>query len=378
MRWLIDWRRQCRPTIRGLVAVTGFAVASHASFALPAGDAANADTVRISVLSLFHPREMLVAPVPGSILHATTGNESLSISGDENARVSLDGERLSISTTHGAPTLRADALIIRDAGPFLLEVPGRLRRRYVGSLAITPHGSVLEAVVTMPLEVAVASIVAAESPPGAPMEALKAQAVATRSFLVARQSGHVGFDFCDTTHCQFLRSPPDAHSPAARAAAATQGLILAWHDAAAAQDEPVAAMYARSCGGETRSLRGIGAEPKGYPFYAVRCAYCRRHPEVWQRPLGGSDTPRTERDRLLFNRIHGWGAIPSLTGNRSSSVMSGSQIEGRGVGHGIGLCQLGAADMARHGASFDRILAHYYPNTQVRSMSTLSAALKAP
>jgi len=41
-------------------------------------------------------------------------------------------------------------------------------------------------------------------------------------------------------------------------------------------------------------------------------------------------------------------------------------LEGVGVGHGIGLCQRGGADMARQGASFREILAHYFPNTAAK------------
>jgi stage II sporulation protein D len=332
------------------------------------GDRAKTDMVRISVLSLFHPKELVITPGPGSAVEMIAGNERLSFSRGDDARVILDGVHLTISTSRGMSTLRVDALSTVRAGWFLLEVPGKLRRRYFGSLAMRPHGTSLESVVTMPIETAVASIVAAESPPGAPMEALKAQAVATRSFLVARQSGHIGFDFCDTTHCQFLRSPPDENSLATRATAATRGLVLTWHDAATAQDQPVAAMYARSCGGETRSLREVGVHTRGYPYYAVHCTYCQRHPEMWQRQLGTSTAPRTERDRLLFNRVHGWGAVPSLADSTSHTDVGSVRIEGRGIGHGIGLCQLGAADMARHGTSFDRILAHYYPDTKIRSL----------
>ena len=59
----------------------------------------------------------------------------------------------------------------------------------------------------MDRETAVASILASEMDESAPIEALKAQAVATRSFLAAGRR-HMDFDFCDTTHCQFLKSPP--------------------------------------------------------------------------------------------------------------------------------------------------------------------------
>jgi stage II sporulation protein D len=324
-----------------------------------------AQTVRVSVLSLFKPSELILRPVQGFRLTVEIGRETLPASTEVVGIRAADGQ---VQTHFALESRSVRGTVLRasggDAASFWLEVPGKLRRSYKGTLEIHARAQRLEAIVTMPLEIAVASVVEAESPSGAGIEALKAQAVAARSFLVARQTAHSGFDFCDTTHCQFLRSPPAAGSPADRAARATAGLVLAWHDETTAQDQTLAAMYARSCGGRTRSLREIGATNKGYPYYSVRCVYCSHHPEIWKRQ--GEDSPnpapRTERDRLDYNRIHGWGAIPSLAQGKATS---GNSITGRGTGHGIGMCQVGAADMDRRGASFAQILAHYYPNTRL-------------
>jgi peptidoglycan hydrolase-like amidase len=54
-------------------------------------------------------------------------------------------------------------------------MPGKISRRYSGKLEIASEPRELRVLVIMELETAVASIVAAESPPHAPMEALKAQ-----------------------------------------------------------------------------------------------------------------------------------------------------------------------------------------------------------
>ena len=137
----------------------------------------------------------------------------------------------------------------------------------------------LVAVVEMDLETAVASAVAAESVPGASLEALKAQAVATRSYYLASRSRHGQFDFCDTTHCQFLREPPSPHSLAAQAAAATRGLVL-FYDGA-----PVPALFTGSCGGRTRTLAEIGLAPAPYPYFSVPCNYCLQHSPHWQARL---------------------------------------------------------------------------------------------
>jgi hypothetical protein len=360
------------------------------SIACPAqdGDRKPEQIVRIHVLSLFRPTELrleaskdapLQLEVDGQdwqghalagqgvvlIRHTAAGQlrvEQAAQGGDEAANEGWTGSKL---LAHG----RSDLLFsdVRGASWFWLEVPGKLRREYFGSLEIRVHGPVLEAIVTMPLETAVASIVQAESFPAQGGEALKAQSVAARSFLVARQTGHAGFDFCDTTHCQFLRSPPAVDSAAAKAATATKGLVLTYRDEASAEDRTLAAMYARSCGGRTRSLREIGIRSaSGYPYYAVRCTYCTRHPEAWWREESGLAGHRlSERERLAWNRIHGWGAIPSVG---SETYEAGGSVLGRGVGHGVGLCQLGAVDMAQHGAGFAAILAHYYPNTRLTSI----------
>ena len=347
-------------------------------------------TIRIGVFSLFRPTELVLQAAKGSSLAVELGNSSLALPANNPSLIvhASNGEIQVQLTPESRPmsgkSLRAHSLTpgAEDSTRFVLEVPGKLRREYSGALEIRAHGQTLEAIVTMPLETAVASVVQAESPPGAGIEALKAQAVAARSFFVARQTSHLDFDFCDTTHCQFLRSPPAFGTLAAQAARDTEGLVLTWHDDNTAQDKTLAAMYARSCGGRGRTLREIGAPSTGYPYYTVRCAYCRRHPELWRRAIpaeaqtearSGSRSgaePRTERDRLDFNRIHGWGAIPSIAETSRGSTDTGEPgwISGRGVGHGVGLCQLGAADMARRGASFAQILAHYYPNTRLASI----------
>jgi stage II sporulation protein D len=326
--------------------------------------------VRIGVLGLFRPQELRLSPAGNSGLEVALDGRSRWVARDAQAVViRLDGKQLAVQfeTNSGVISggiLRASGRFGANLGGFWLEVPGKLKRRYGGTLEIHAHAAQLEAVVTMPLETAVASVVAAESPPGAGLEALKAQAVAARSFLVARQAGHADFDFCDTTHCQFLRSPPEPGSAPDKAARATRGLVLEWHDDTG-RNRPLAALYARSCGGRTRTLREAGVHSDGYPYYAVRCEYCSRHPEVWQREAKGA--PRTEQERLAFNRIHGWGAVPSLPAGETGSD---GQIQGRGVGHGIGLCQLGAAEMARQRATFAQILAHYYPNTKLTQLES--------
>ena len=324
----------------------------------------NTKKVSVGVLGLFHSQEVEISAVNSELLECKdgAGADRFSVRGV----VDLRRQSTKILFRNGDESKLADAIICDNGqgapSNVLVALPGKISRRYRGELEVRADARELLILVHMELEVAVASVVAAESPPGAPAEMLKAQAVAARSFLVAGKGRHRDFDFCDTTHCQFLRQPPPASSPAALAAAATQGLVLAY------KDSPFAAMYSASCGGHTHSLQELGIAVKDYPYYAVTCEYCLRHPEKWVAQLSEADASGlqpTESSRLKLARKLGWKTVQS--NSYSAQPERGAVvIAGVGKGHGIGLCQRGAADMARHGARFKEILAHYYPNTTIK------------
>jgi peptidoglycan hydrolase-like amidase len=249
------------------------------------------EEVRIGVFGLFRPSILTVAPHRGATLKVTSGAGTFTISGA--SRHELRGPAQVTGVDGGA----AD---------FVLAVPGRIERQYRGVLSVKADGDVLVAVVTMDRETAVASVIAAESPPGAGIQALKAQAVAARSFYAAAGDRHRGLAFCDTTHCQFLREPPAAATVFEKAGRETAGLLLRYRGA------PVEALYSASCGGRTKTLAEAGLSPGPYPYVAVDC------------PCHGASR-----------------------------------------GHGVGLCQEGAARLAARGLFFREILRHYFPGAVV-------------
>lgn len=195
----------------------------------------------------------------------------------------------------------------RDGGPADIElsVPRELERNFHGVVWVRSGPHEFQIVVELDREIAAASITAAEIAPGAPLEALKAQAVAARSFLAASRPRHRGFDFCDTTHCQFLREWPLPGADAYRAVAETRGLLLTYNG------HPFPAQYSAACGGST-----LPFDDRLYRYRAVACPSCRQSHE----PVRG---------------------------------------------HRLGMCQLGASAMAAAGATFREILNHYYPGSAV-------------
>jgi stage II sporulation protein D len=286
------------------------------------------------------------------------GRAFLYVEGNQ-VRVRINDEDLVASEAHVADRMES-------ATDFLLSVPGKITRRFRGKLTVDCQMDELVAVVEMDLETAVASTVAAESVPAAPLEALKAQAVATRSYYLASLARHGQFDFCDTTHCQFLREAPSPNSPAAEATAATRGLVLSYDGAT------IPALFTGSCGGRTRTLAEIGLAPAPYPYFSMPCNYCLRQAPHWRARLGAREAAElvshSEGSRLRLGRILGWDVVPGNNYDlqrEDEAVM----VEGSGKGHGVGLCQLGAAGMARQGCGFQEILSYYYPNTVVGTAS---------
>jgi peptidoglycan hydrolase-like amidase len=322
--------------------------------------------VRVSVLGLFHPKEFIVTAPAGHALVLEAGKQNLVLESSEVSSASIRIEGSALVITSQKQELRAANLVVAGRGnaseDFILTIPGKIKRHYHGMLVVQPSFGNLLAVVTLDIETAVASVVAAESAPGTPLEGLKANAIAARSYFVAGRGRHKGFDFCDTTHCQFLRTPPPPTSLAAQAVEATQGLVLTY------QSRPFAAMYTRSCGGRTRTPAQLGLPSADYPYYSVPCERCRQHPIRWTSYLSvaeaGSLRSSDENTRLAVAQRLGWSAIPS---NEFSIVRKGDHLllAGVGNGHGIGLCQAGAKAMAESGASFQEILEHYYPNTNI-------------
>jgi stage II sporulation protein D len=250
--------------------------------------------------------------------------------------------------------------------------------------------------VELRLEDYVAGVVAAEMPASFPPEALKAQAVAARSYALTRkidaQAADRSHDIVAGVIAQaFSREP----GPAARAAAeATVGEVLALGM------EPVEAYFHAACGGRTEG--GLAALGRDLPYLVpVTCGRCDQAPKVrWTLELPARDlakaaglpgtatgarisarspTGRAEKVEVraggrtavlaatdLRQRV-GFSRLPSLA--FEIRARAGRFVfEGRGQGHGAGLCQWGAAGLAREGKTYREILAHYYPGVEIVRM----------
>ncbi len=118
-------------------------------------------------------------------------------------------------------------------------------------------------VIDLPLEDYLRHVVPAEMPASWPLEALKAQAVAARSYALhaVLHPRHREAPLCATQHCQ-VWNPSLRHPRSDQAVAETAGQVLLW------EGEPLCAMYSAECGGHTDDgslpyLRGVPCPSTG-------------------------------------------------------------------------------------------------------------------
>lgn len=256
---------------------------------------------------------------------------------------------------------------------------------------------------SMPMEEYIAGVLAGETGNFKSDEALKAMAVAARTYAMHFGSRHAvdGFEFCDTTHCQNLRL--DGIDPHLRQIADdTAGEVL-WYEG-----EPAATYYFANCGGTTEDGRYIlGNDEERAPYltqhsdkYCVRNGVGEWRSEISKRELqraladDGIAIPgslksvtilhRTGSGRVEFLRVSGRGSVTvsgvvfraavgrhigwdRLKSNLYEVSDRGDHLvfHGRGLGHGVDMCQIGAEVMGEEGRTYRQILAFYYPGTKL-------------
>jgi stage II sporulation protein D len=220
----------------------------------------------------------------------------------------------------------------------------------------------------------VAAVLGGESSVFRSDEALKAMAVAARTYAVRMRGRHSadGYDFCATTHCQ--RVDLNAITPRLEAIVAATAGELVWREG-----RPASTLYSLDCGGRTDHHESLtwtwSAEPQKIAQALARSQLQApadlRSISIVERSdsgravtlaLAGSSTVRisAESFRLAIGRDLGWNTIRS-----DLYEVRGLVFQGRGAGHGAGLCQRGADQMGVQGRGYREILAFYYPGTAV-------------
>ena len=276
---------------------------------------------------------------------------------------------------------------------------------------------------TVKFEDYVRGVVAAEGSMETEPDALKALAIAVRTYALKNLGRHArdGYDFCNSTHCERYRSV-DLDSGGyvspliLEAVEATQGEILRDQN-----NELADSYFSAACGGATANMTTLWGGSSPPYLRGVRDEYCGNEAHgSWTDTISQTQLlkalqtdPRTNVGERLVNvsvlrtDASGRAELIALEGNRRVTIKgwdfkiivgralgwnllksshfeitrSGSNFifRGRGFGHGLGLCQEGAHVMAERGANYRQILTKYFPSTHVANNgSGLISAFSVP
>jgi len=262
-------------------------------------------------------------------------------------------------------------------------------------------------IVEIPFEDYIAGVVYAEMPASFEEEALKAQAVAARTYTIKKLES--GTHICDdSTHCQAWKEPDESeeYKKITEAVKTTNSEILTY------LGEVISAFFHSASGGKTQNVKDVwGGQEIPYLlavdspnentlmstfFSEIELSYTDFASKINAYtgkktiPYDLSKTKNItnfKKEIKITNRTEG-DHVESI--KVSDTTFSGTEfrnifdlrstnftltlkektilIQVKGYGHGVGMSQWGAQVMATEGKNYQEILAHYYPNTMLEKM----------
>lgn len=357
------------------------------------------------------------------------GGDALVISDRDGGAVGTIPAGTAARVTAAGGELTIQAGRTRLSAPFEVEIaalpPATVRlggMGYRGLLRVSATTSGLQAVNVLRLEDYLGGVVGAEigRRPPEEREAVTAQAIVSRTvaYRALERRRLQAWDLTATVADQVYRGIAAEHPEGLAAAAGTRGLLVVW------AGQPIDAFFHSTCGGRTAAPEEVfasAARPYLQSISDVRgdgAAWCAASPrfrwrESWPAarllailretlPAQGADparvtalrdlgvTARTPSGRVQSVRLDLGGAVVpvsgpairqvlrtvagqplrsaafDLTAARDASGLATVVAEGQGAGHGVGLCQWGAIGRARAGWDHRRILAAYFPGTELQ------------
>ena len=275
--------------------------------------------------------------------------------------------------------------------------------RIGGTLQIMVRDGAMLLINDIDMEEYVKGVVPSEMSAGWHSEALKVQAVATRTYALYQRLANAGreFDVVASTQDQVYRGRQGVDERVQQAVEATRGIVITY------QDVPILAAFSSTAAGPTEDAMNVWSKDLPY-LKGVECPFDENSPYYQWRvelpvlsleqslrkqgiPVGtiATVTPflysragRVDKIRILhsdgevilrgqdFRKAVGYSVIPS-TQFEIEALGRVVVFAGRGSGHAVGLCQWGAKELADQGYPYDAILRYYFPGTVLQPAASL-------
>ncbi|MCX7641349.1 MAG: SpoIID/LytB domain-containing protein [Elusimicrobiales bacterium] len=284
------------------------------------------------------------------------------------------------------------------------------KRIYKGKLILYLKNDIIIPVNVVDIDDYILSVVEYETQIMKNIEAIKANAVAARSYVLAsynRRHQRDYYHFCDLTHCQLYKGFQNIRDVVKKAVDNTKGYVILYNG------KPAWSMYHSICGGKTEDaldvwgydsmpyLSSIDDKIFNFPLCSFGWGY-RWRTKISKKKIGymlyksGLIEKKDEVSYIsIYNRSKS-GRVKNLIIKTNKKLLNirgidfyhlvGRRInwfaikstlfdvkydkkyfifEGKGYGHGVGMCQHGADKMAELGYSWNDIINHYYKNVEI-------------
>lgn len=358
-------------------------------------------TVRVGLLSLNNPLSLTIKITGGEYMMDMDG-KLIRLNPDDNILVGIAGDKILVSTMFDK-TFIADSLVLSPLdhnSTFMIRnnLEKGSMREYYGDLVIKTEVQSLLAINEVDIERYLAGVVQAEAGYNGSIEYFKAQTMLARTYLYMHLDRHLQDDYnlCDKTHCQAYHGK-SAVDQIREAVHSTRGKVLA-----SADSQLVFTPFHSNCGGQTESSENVWLTGMSH-LESVTDPYCAYSPNArWQKELAISDWiaileshgyRHGKDDDLVFDQLSRTGnytigsfsyPLVSLREefNLKSAFFSVKKVnnklvlDGRGYGHGVGLCQEGARVMADRGFKMEEILNFYFRGLLIIDIKDVKPAVE--
>ena len=277
------------------------------------------------------------------------------------------------------------------------KIPAYKQRKYKDNLEVSKDISGLKIVNVVDINNYLAGVIESEGGGGRDLEYYKVQAVMSRTYAIKYGHRHheEGFDLCDNVHCQAYHSMLRFTKKIDTAVVQSRGVVMT--------DESgvlLDSYFHANCGGQTSPAEYVWNKPVPY-LYSFKDTFCiHTRQATWEKKIpkylwknflvkkynypihhsvyGDKIYTFNQPYRKAFYQSPTLG-IPlrdlrkefKLNATFFSCHPEGDYVvlNGRGFGHGIGLCQEGAMSMAKHGYNYLQIGQFYFPNAFFKNIN---------
>jgi len=313
----------------------------------------------------------------GSIFHITRFNDQLEVRDKRHFIGNFTEVGFECTTGKGL-------ISVKSVNPMLDS------REYDDNIILKPTTSRILVLNKIDMEKYIASVIEAEGGNNAPSEYYKAQAVLIRTYTIKNMFKHSeeGFNLCDQVHCQAYRARSSQHPEILKATLSTAGMVLMGKDSIL-----INSPFHSNCGGETSESGMVWQHNLPY-LRSIPDPFCNQSNYAnWTVTIPRDQWLKYNTDANPGKTFYSEGSFSFKLNHRSKTVVvngvelnmrnvretfglkstffsindKGPQIEitGKGFGHGVGMCQQGAMEMARMGYTWLDIINFYFQQVDI-------------